>query len=233
MVNGHATMTMRLARGGFDQIFANDVTQPSITASVTQVKAISSGFHLEAVIAVDSVRAGEPFSLTVKVTNDAGSVIQEINSAVTLEVRNAGSQAPGSGTLLTSQFQLLQGQRTVSETYTFAEPIVIIAYDDAGNAPATTNVLTVKPGQPSAIQLTSSPEWVGGNKHATLTRTTRRRLRERRPQRGHDVRRDQRRRFPDVDRQPHGRERRCARRLPEPARSADDPDPRERDGAHR
>jgi FlgD Ig-like domain len=169
MVDGHATMPMRLARGGFNQIFANDVTQPSITGSVTQVKAISSGFHLEAVIAVDSVRAGEPFSLTVKVTNDAGSVIQEINSAVTLEVRNAGSQSPGSGTLLTSQFQLLQGQRTVSETYTFAEPIVIIAYDDAGNAPATTNVLTVKPGQPSAIQLTSSPEWVGGNKHATLS----------------------------------------------------------------
>jgi hypothetical protein len=169
MVNGRATLPVRLARGGFNQIFANDVTQPSITGSMTQLRAISSGFHLEAVIAVDSVRAGEPFSLTVKVTNDAGSVIQEINSAVTLEVRNAGDQTPGRGTLLTTQFQLLQGQRTISETYTFAEPILIIAYDDAGNAPATTNVLSVKPGAPTAIQLASSPEWVGGNKHATVT----------------------------------------------------------------
>ncbi len=168
LTNGHVTLPMKLARGGYDQIFANDVTQPSITASATQVKAISSGFHLEAVISSDSVRAGEPFNLTVKVTNDAGSVIQEINSAVTLEVRNAGDQSPGRGTLLSTQFQLLQGQRTVSETYTFAEPIVVIAYDDAGNAPATTNVLNVKPGQPSAIQLTSNPEWVGGNKHATI-----------------------------------------------------------------
>ena len=28
-----------------------------------------------------AVQAGEPFDLTVKVTNDAGSVIQEINSS--------------------------------------------------------------------------------------------------------------------------------------------------------
>lgn len=169
MVNGHATMTMRLARGGYNQITASDVTNPSITPSTTQVNAISSGFHLEAEIAVDSVRAGEPFSLTVKVTNDAGSVIQEINSAVTLEVRNANDQSPGRGTLLSTQFQLLQGQRTISQTYTFAEPIVIIAYDDAGNAPATSNVLSVKPGVPTAIQLTSNPGWVGGNKHATIS----------------------------------------------------------------
>jgi hypothetical protein len=102
------------------------------------------------------------------VTNDAGSVIQEINSFVTVEVQNASDGLPGRGTLLTTQFQLLQGQRAVSETYTFAEPIIIIAYDDAGNAPATSNVITITPGPPSAVRLTSDPIWVGGNKHATL-----------------------------------------------------------------
>jgi hypothetical protein len=76
---------------------------------------------------------------------------------------------PGRGQLLTTQFQLLQGQRSVSETYTFAEPIVIVAYDDAGNAPATTNPIVIKPGQPASIQFTSAPPWVGGNKHATLS----------------------------------------------------------------
>jgi hypothetical protein len=169
MVNGQADMTMRLSTGGFQQISVIDVTQPSKTGSTTQVRAITSGFHLQADVAPTSARAGEPFTLTVKVTNDAGAVIQEINSFVTIQVQNSGSGSPGKGTLLTTQFQLLQGQRSVSETYTFAEPIVFIAHDDAGNAPATSNPITITPGQPTAIRLTSDPSWVGGNRHATLT----------------------------------------------------------------
>jgi hypothetical protein len=169
MVNGVADMQVRLSTGGFQQISASDVTNPSKTGSTTQVRAITSGFHLEASVSPSSARAGDPFNLTVKVTNDAGSVIQEINSFVTITVQNAGSQAAGRGTLLTTQFQLLQGQRTVSETYTFAEAIVMVAHDDAGNAPATTNPITITPGAPAAIQLTSNPAWVGGNKHAAVT----------------------------------------------------------------
>jgi hypothetical protein len=162
-------MSLRLSTGGFQQISVSDVTNPSKTGSTTQVRAISSGFHLEAAVSPSSARAGEPFTLTVKVTNDAGSVIQEINSFVTVQVKNASTQAAGQGTLLTTQFQLLQGQRAVSETYTFVEPIIIIAHDDAGNAPATSNVITITPGQPTAIRLSSNPPWVGGNRHAAIT----------------------------------------------------------------
>jgi hypothetical protein len=169
MVNGEADLTVRLSTGGFQQISVSDVTQPSKTGSTTQVRAISSGFHLEAAITPASARAGEPFTLTVKVTNDAGSVIQEINSFVTVQVKNSNTSAAGQGALLTTQFQLLQGQRSVSETYTFAEPIVIIAHDDAGNAPATSNPIVITPGQPTLIHLTSNPAWVGGNRHATLS----------------------------------------------------------------
>ena len=133
------------------------------------MRAISSGFHLEATVAPTTARAGEPFTLTVKVTNDAGSVIREINSFVTIEIQNASTRQPGRGTLLTTQFQLLQGERAISETYTFVEPIIMIARDDAGNAPATSNTITITPGVPTAIQLTSAPSWVGGNKHATLS----------------------------------------------------------------
>jgi len=161
-------LSMRLSTGGFQQISVSDVTNPSKTGSTTQVRAISSGFHLEASVSPSSARAGDPFTLTVKVTNDAGSVIQEINSFVTIEVKNAGDQSPGRGTLLTTQFQLLQGQRILSETYTFSEPIIFVARDDAGNAPATSNPITIVPGLPSVIRLTSNPSWVGGNKHATL-----------------------------------------------------------------
>jgi hypothetical protein len=169
MVNGRVDMSMKLATGGFQQITASDVTQPSKTSSTTQVRAISSGFHLQASITPTTARAGDPFTLTVKVTNDAGSVIQEINSFVTVAVQNASSRAPGRGTLLTTQFQLLQGQRSVTENYTFAEPIEIVAQDDAGNAPATSNVITITPGAPAQIRLTSNPPWVGGFKHATIS----------------------------------------------------------------
>jgi hypothetical protein len=169
MVDGKAEMTVRLARGGYNQISVSDLTNPAKTGSSTQVRAISSGFHLEASITPASAKAGEPFTVTVRVTNDAGSTIQEINSFVTLEVQNASSRQPGKGTLLTTQFQLLQGQRVVSETYTFVEPILIIARDDAGNAPATSNAITINPGVPALIHFTSAPPWVGGNKHARLS----------------------------------------------------------------
>src|SRR5947207_1984272 len=115
-----------------------------------------------------TARAGDPFTLNVSVTNDAGSVIQEINSLVTLTVLNATTRAPGQGGLLPAQIQLLQGQRSVSATYTFAEPIVIVANDDAGNAPATSNAIDITPGPPAAVQLSSTPPWVGGNKSARL-----------------------------------------------------------------
>ncbi len=165
---GARSSTCRLSTGGFQQITASNVTNPSMPSSTTQVRMISSGFHLEAEVSPTTVQAGEPFNLTVKVTNDAGSVIQEINSAVTVEVQNASTQDPGRGTLLNTQFQLLQGQRTVAETYTFAEPIVLIVRDDAGNVPAVTEVITILPGPPASMRLSSDPAWVRGNKHATI-----------------------------------------------------------------
>ncbi|MEE9271266.1 MAG: FlgD immunoglobulin-like domain containing protein [Candidatus Krumholzibacteria bacterium] len=168
LANGRADLTMRLSTGGFQQITAENLTQPAMPTSTTQVKAISSGFHLEADVSPTNVGAGEPFNLTVRVTNDAGSVIQEINSFVTVVVQNASTQAPGQGTLLNTQFQLLQGERTIAETYTFAEDIVLVITDDAGNDPAVSAVVMVTPGTPADIQLTSNPPWVHGNSNSTI-----------------------------------------------------------------
>ncbi len=168
MVNGRADMTLKLATGGFQNVSVSEVTNPAKTGSTTQVRAISSGFHLEATVTPSTARAGDFFTLTVKVKNNGGAVITEINSFVTIQVENA-SGAPGRGTLLTPQFQLIQGQRSVSQTYTFSEPIILVAHDDAGNAPARSNIIAITPGPPTAVRLASSPSWVGGNKHATLT----------------------------------------------------------------
>ena len=169
LTDGRADFSVRLSTGGFQQISAANVSQPAMAPSTTEVKMISSGFHLEAEITPTTVQAGSPFSLTVKVTNDAGSVIQEVNSAVTVEVRNASTQDPGRGVLANSSFQLLQGQHTETETYTYAEDIVMVITDDAGNLPAITGVLTVLPGAPAAIVLTSNPPWVKGNNTAIVT----------------------------------------------------------------
>src|SRR5262249_5354741 len=51
MVNGQADMNLRLSTGGFQQISVSDVTNTTIGGSTTQVRAISSGFHLEASVA--------------------------------------------------------------------------------------------------------------------------------------------------------------------------------------
>ena len=169
LVNGRADMPLRLSTGGFQEIDVADVTNPSRPGSSTQVRAISTGLHLVASASPSTAVAGRPFTLTVKVTNDAGAVISEVNSTVTIEVRNSNSHAPGRGTLSTPQFQLLGGQRSITETYTSSEPIVLVAHDDAGNTPATSNTITITPGAPSAVRLASSPPWVGGNRHATLT----------------------------------------------------------------
>jgi hypothetical protein len=169
MVDGRATIDVRLASGGWQQITVADVSNSSKTGSTTQVRAISSGLHLEATIAQTSARAGEPFTLTVRAVNDGGSVIREVNSWVTVTTRHASSGQAGRGTLLTTQFQLLQGERSISESYTFVEPIVIVARDDAGNSPAVTNTITITPGPASTIRLTSNPTWLGGNQRATLT----------------------------------------------------------------
>ena len=168
MVDGVAQMSMRLSTGGFQQITASNVSR-SMPTSTTQVRAISSGFHLEAVVTPTDVQAGEQFTLTVKVTNAAGSVIQEVNSFVTVEVQNASTEAPGRGTLSNATFQLLQGQRSMAESYTYAESIILIVSDDAGNEPAATDVINVSPGAPVELVLSSNPKWVPGNKHATVS----------------------------------------------------------------
>ena len=171
LVDGVGQFSVRLATGGYQQITATDLDDPAVAPSTTQVRAISSGFHLEAELDTGQAMAGEGFTLTVRVTNDAGSVIQEINSAVTVAVRNASSQQAGCGILSTTQFQLLQGQRSITETYTCVESIVLLVSDDAGNTPATTEPITIVPGPPASLTLTASPSWLHGNSNATLTAT--------------------------------------------------------------
>jgi hypothetical protein len=169
LVDGVGEFILRLSTGGYQQITASNVTDPGVTSSTTQVRAISSGLHLEAEVTPTQVQAGEPFNLTVMVTNDAGAVIQEINTFVNVEVLNASTRDPGRGELLNTRFQLLQGQRTISQTYTAAESILLQITDESGNAPAVTEVITVLPGVPFAIQLSSDPAWVHGGKHATVS----------------------------------------------------------------
>lgn len=168
LINGALNLPVRLSTGGFQQITVSNADNQAMATSTTQVRAISSGFHLEADVTPNNVQAGESFTLTVRVTNDAGSVIQEINSAVDIEVQNATTREAGQGILSSTQFQLLQGQRSLPLTYTYAETILLIVRDDAGNAPAITEAITVVPGAPSEISLSSDPTWIRANQIAAL-----------------------------------------------------------------
>jgi hypothetical protein len=181
LVDGVAQLSMRLSTGGYQQITVENVSQPTMPTSTTEVRAISSGFHLEAEVTSNLVQAGELCDLTVKVTNDAGSVIQEINTTVTLTVRNAATSEAGAGYLVAAgnappadggpqamEIQLLQGQRTVSVDYTAVEGITVRATDELGFDPAVTEAITVTPGDPDHIDMWSDPAWFGGNKTGTV-----------------------------------------------------------------
>lgn len=157
---GRADFSVRLGTGGWHLLTATNLTEPAMPASSSQVRGISSGLHLVATIAQEAIGAGAPFTLEVSARNDAGSVIQELNSRVTVTVRRAQDQSPGRGELSPATFQLLQGQRTVNLSYTRAEDIVLELADDAGSTPAVTGALRVLPGAPAAITLQGSPGWV-------------------------------------------------------------------------
>jgi hypothetical protein len=169
MHGGTATFTVRLATGGYQMLTAANLTQSTMANSSTQVRAISSGLHLVATIAQEAIQAGAPFTLEISALNDAGSVIQELNAQVTVAVRRAQGQEPGRGTLGTTTFQLMQGRRTISLSYTFAEDIVLHLSDDAGSTPTVTGPLRVMPGDPAVLTLAGEPRWVRPGRAVDLT----------------------------------------------------------------
>ncbi len=167
--DGKAFLELRLATGGFQQLVLTSVSTPSTVASNTQVLAISSGLHLVAEIVEDVIQAGVLFTLDVKMVNDAGSTIQEINSPVNLTVRHANSGAAGLGLLSVTELQLQQGVLSKTLTYTKAEPIILHVAGEDGSLPALTDILIVEPGTPSILSLDSDLGWVPANRTAVIT----------------------------------------------------------------
>jgi len=137
LVDGRLEAGVRLATGGYQQIGVSDMTRPAIGGSSTQVRAINSGFHLEAAVTPARVGAGEPFTLTVRVTNDAGSVMQEVNSSVTVEVKNSSQTGPGHGTLPQHAVPAAPGPALGERDLHLRRAIVLVVRDDAGNAPGS------------------------------------------------------------------------------------------------
>ncbi len=166
-----AEILVRMASGGFQKLTVSNVTQPSMPTNFCEFPVDETGIHLEAYVgadeAIDTVQAGEQFSLVVKIVNDAGAVIQDLSTTVDVTVRHASTSEPGRGLLASTRFHVTQGMEITPETYTFAEPIVMEVRDAAGNV-AVTEAVTVLPGPPSELALASMPVWVQGNKHATL-----------------------------------------------------------------
>ena len=162
LVDGTADVEIGLATAGYQLLTLNNLTNTEIPPAHTQMRAIESGFHIEAEIHPEQVIAGQPFTLSVRVTNDAGAVMQDINGFAEVAVLNSITMEPGEGELLDASFQFYQGVRSITQTYTRSEPIVLVVTSQLGDATGMTNVLTVVPGEPASLDFHETATWVGG-----------------------------------------------------------------------
>ena len=162
LLNGYAEVQVKLSSAGYQLMTLSNLSNPDMETAHTQMRAIESGFHIEAEVHPGTVTAGEPFTLSVRIVNDAGAVMTDVNGEVEVTVLNSVTQAPGGGELLASSFQVLQGVRSVSQTYTRSEPVVLVISSPQAGLPGITNVLTVVPGEPASLEFHETPAWVGG-----------------------------------------------------------------------
>jgi len=174
--NGLAFLDVRLATGGFQQFTLTSVSNPSITESATQVRAISSGLSLEAYIsAYDNdepvtTQAGVAFFLKVRVVNIAGAVIQEVSPEIVVTAHLASDLATGGlGDLSPAAFSLEQGVGSFPLTYDYAEAIILRVADDAGTMSTLTGQINIQPGPPHSLTLSSDPKWVPANRTAMIS----------------------------------------------------------------
>nr|MEE4268295.1 hypothetical protein [Candidatus Krumholzibacteria bacterium] len=162
LAHGSAQIEVRLATAGYQLMTLNNLTNPAIPAAHTQMRAIESGFHIEAEIHPAEVIAGQPFTLSVRVVNDAGAVMQDMNGFVDVAVIHAISGEPGSGELSTTSFQFHQGVRSINQTYTRSEPILLVLTSPLGEGPGMTGALNVVPGPPASLDFHETSNWVAG-----------------------------------------------------------------------
>ncbi len=172
LADGYGELRVRASTGGFQQMIATNLTQPTMPPSSTQFEVDEYGFYMEAVVGADmqpdTFQAGEQFILTVTVRNEQGAIREDFNTTVDVRAVHASTGEPGRGALAVTRFMVTQGRGQVAQTYTFAEPIQIEVVDLDGNG-TTTELVTILPGPPAELALGSDPSWVGGNKHATLS----------------------------------------------------------------
>ena len=220
---------MRLSTGGFQQITASrrdesgedraapPRCEPSRAASTSRPRSRPA-----------TAQAGEPFTLTVKVTNDAGSVIQEINSSVTVEVQNASTQAAGRGTLSRRSSSCCRASARCRRRTRSASRSCSWRTTTPGTRRRPPTSSPSRRARPTAIQLASRPELGGRQQARHRDRARRGRVRQRRPGSPGDASLLlSGTGTPVTHRQPDRLERRRARRLPEPALPGDGPHARD------
>jgi hypothetical protein len=168
LVDGQAEVPIQLATAGWQLMTLTNLSNPQVPAAHTQTRAIETGFHIEAQVNPEQVVAGQPFTLSVRVVNDAGAVMQDVNGFAQVSVLNATTGEPGQGELLNAEFQFYQGVRSIEQTYTRNEPIVLLVSSPLASEPGLTGVLTVVPGEPASLTFYETEEWVGGRQSTDI-----------------------------------------------------------------
>jgi predicted RNA-binding protein with TRAM domain len=169
LLDGYAEVQVKLSSAGYQLVTLTNLNNTEMPPAHTQMRAIESGFHIEAQVQPAQVVAGEPFTLSVRIVNDAGAVMADVNGSVEVSVINSVTQEPGEGELLNGSFQVLQGVRSISQTYTRSEPVVLVVSSPQTGTPGRTNVLTVVPGAPASLDFHETASWVGGRRTTDVT----------------------------------------------------------------
>lgn len=164
LLDGAAEVEIRLSTAGWQLMTLNNLSAPEVPAAHTQMRAIESGFHIEAEVHPTQVKAGQPFTLSVRVVNDAGAVMQDVNGFAEVTVINSLNQEPGTGELLVPSFQFYQGVRSIQQTYTRNEHIVLQITTQLGDGAGLTGVLTVLAGPPASLDFVETANWVAGRR---------------------------------------------------------------------
>lgn len=168
LLDGAAEVPIRLSTAGWQLMTLTNLSSPVVPVAHTQMRAIESGFHIEAEIHPAVVIAGQPFTLSVRVVNDAGAVMQDVNGFAEVAVINSLTQEPGTGELLVPSFQFTQGVRSIQQTYTRNEHIVLRVTSQLGEGAGMTGVLTVLAGPPASLDFVETANWVGGRKSTDI-----------------------------------------------------------------
>jgi hypothetical protein len=163
LVNGHTQFIVTLSSGGNQVFQANDLSNPEIKESFEGVvNVLVGGLHYEIALDSNEVIAGQPFYLEVFYSNGIGESVAGANHLITLSAVSATNLYTVVGPLKNAVVNLQAGKRKIDQVFNVAGMIRIKVEDDIGTEPAYSELLNVKAGGISSLDISAAETEIGG-----------------------------------------------------------------------